>query len=140
MAQLGVDAGGGALDQAQRADETARHALARNREVLHGALGLRAPQGIGRHLQLAHAVVFDPESGTLACSFAHCINSALLQLGKGSGGWQGVASRAGGCANDTPLPAAWDDEGGPDRSVCTAVLHAQVVLAWPALHGIAGRA
>ncbi|KAG0753708.1 hypothetical protein G6F22_021339 [Rhizopus arrhizus] len=44
--------------------------------------------------------------------------------GKGSGGWQGVASRAGGCDNDTPLPAAWDDEGGPDRSACTAVLHA----------------
>jgi hypothetical protein len=50
-------------------------------KVLHGTLGLRAPQGIGRHLQLAHAVVFDSE--TLACSFAHCINSALLQLGKG---------------------------------------------------------
>ncbi|KAG0925272.1 hypothetical protein G6F31_018799 [Rhizopus arrhizus] len=102
VAQLGVDAGGSALDQAQRAEATTRHALARDREGLYGALGLRAPEGIGRHLQLAHAVIW----------------------GKGSGGWQGVASRAGGCDNDTPLPAAWDDEGGPDRSACTAVLHA----------------
>ena len=51
----------GRLDQAERADETTRHRLARDREILHRALGLRAPQRIGGHLQLAHAVVLDAE-------------------------------------------------------------------------------
>ena len=33
---------------------------ARDREVLDGALGLRPPQGVARHLDLAHRVVLDP--------------------------------------------------------------------------------
>jgi hypothetical protein len=49
----------GRLHQPERADETGRHGTARDRKVLHRALGLRAPQRIGRDLQLAHAVVFD---------------------------------------------------------------------------------
>ena len=63
--EAGVDLGRGGLDQAQRADEAARHRPAGDREVLHRALGLRAPQRVGGHPQLAHAVVFDAE-GLLA--------------------------------------------------------------------------
>ena len=62
QAQLDVDARGRGLDQAQRADELARHRLARDREIIDGALGLRAPQRIGGHLQLAHAVALNPET------------------------------------------------------------------------------
>src|ERR1700722_16567265 len=49
------------LDEAERADEGARQLDATDREVLDRALGLGAPQGLGGHLQLAHAVVLDPK-------------------------------------------------------------------------------
>ena len=52
---------GGLLDQRQRRDEAARHVQAADREVLDRALRLRAPQRVGRHLQLAHAVALDAE-------------------------------------------------------------------------------
>ena len=63
QAQPRIDLGRGRLDQAQRTDEAARHRAAGNREILHGTLGLRAPQGVGGHLQFAHAVVFGTERG-----------------------------------------------------------------------------
>jgi hypothetical protein len=78
MAELDVDVRGSALDQAEGADEAARHALPRHRKIIDGALGLRAPQRIGGHLQLAHAVVFNPET------LAHCFNSARLSWMKGN--------------------------------------------------------
>ncbi len=62
QAEGGVDVGRGRLDQTQRADETARHRYAGNGEVLHGALGLRAPERIGGDAQFAHAVVFGAEA------------------------------------------------------------------------------
>src|SRR5690606_33107226 len=62
QAQAAVDLGRRGLDQAQGADEPARQRPPRHREVLHRALGLRAPQRVGRHFELAHAVVFDAET------------------------------------------------------------------------------
>ena len=49
----------GALEQAERADLGALQASARDREVLHRALGLRAPQRVDGHPDLAHGVVLD---------------------------------------------------------------------------------
>ena len=60
--ELEVGGRRGPLDQAERADEVARHAQAADRKVLDRALRLRAPQRVGRHLQLAEAVSFDAES------------------------------------------------------------------------------
>ena len=56
-----VGAGRSGLDQRHRADEGARQRSAADREILHGALRLRAPQGLCRYLQFAHAVAFGPE-------------------------------------------------------------------------------
>jgi hypothetical protein len=47
------------LHGAQRGDEAARETHPADREVLHGALRLRAVQGVGRDPDLAHGVVFD---------------------------------------------------------------------------------
>lgn len=74
QSKLGVDAGCRGLDQAQRANETARHRLPGHREILHRALGLRAPQRVGGHLQFAHAVVFGPET------FAHLHSPHIADL------------------------------------------------------------
>jgi hypothetical protein len=49
----------GAFDQAQRANERAREAQIADGKVVHGALGLRGVEGMGGHLDLAHAVAFD---------------------------------------------------------------------------------
>ena len=51
-----VDLGGGALDDAERADERQRHALGADAEILERALGLRAPIAVGRHLDRAEGV------------------------------------------------------------------------------------
>ncbi len=59
--ELGVGQGRGLLDHADGADEGAWQRAAADRKVLHGALRLRAPERIGRHLQLAHAVAFGTE-------------------------------------------------------------------------------
>jgi hypothetical protein len=47
------------LDERQRADHFARHALAADAEILQGALRLRAPVMGGRHRDLAEAVLLD---------------------------------------------------------------------------------
>ena len=54
-----VGLGGGELDQRERAQEAARHRLARDREVEDGALRRGAVQGVGRDLHLAHRVALD---------------------------------------------------------------------------------
>src|SRR5258706_12700332 len=48
------------LAQRQRTNESARRGPPANREIVHGPLGLRTPQGVGRHLELTHAVTADP--------------------------------------------------------------------------------
>ncbi len=50
----------GRLQQGHGPDLVAVQAAERDREVLHGPLGLRPPQGVGRHPDLAHGVVLDP--------------------------------------------------------------------------------
>ena len=45
----------------ERVDERRRQRPAGDREVLHRTLGLRPPQRVPRHLDLAHRVVLDPE-------------------------------------------------------------------------------
>ncbi len=57
--ERGVGLRGCLFDQCQGTDETARQTLPADREVLHRALRLCAPEGIGRHFKLAHAVAFD---------------------------------------------------------------------------------
>jgi len=44
---------------ASAADQLHRHALAGNAEVLQAALGLRAPQAVGRDLDLAEGIALD---------------------------------------------------------------------------------
>jgi hypothetical protein len=62
-AQVLVDRGGAALDRGQRPDQDGVQRLAGHREVLDRALGLRAPQCVRGHLDLAHRVVLGAESG-----------------------------------------------------------------------------
>ena len=52
-----------ALINAERVHERRRDGPARNGEVLDRALGLRAPEGLGRHTHLAHRVVLDAVAG-----------------------------------------------------------------------------
>ena len=60
MAEIGIRLRGGGLDQAERANELARHRQAGNREIVDRALGLRAVERVGGHLEFAHAVALDP--------------------------------------------------------------------------------
>ena len=48
------------LDPGEGPDLGGFQATSRDREVLHRPLCLRAPQGVGRHPDLAHRVPFDP--------------------------------------------------------------------------------
>jgi hypothetical protein len=65
LVQLEVGAGARPLDETKRADESARHGEPADWEILHRALRLRAPQRVGGHSQLAHAVAFHAEA--VAC-------------------------------------------------------------------------
>ena len=58
--QPGVHQRGGPLDLRQRRDQAPLDAQAGDGEVLDGALRLRRPAGVGRHLDLAHGIVLDP--------------------------------------------------------------------------------
>ena len=49
-----VDFGGGALDQREGSDEAAGKAKAADGKIADGTLCLRAPEGLVRHLHLAH--------------------------------------------------------------------------------------
>ena len=55
--QRGVGARGGRLDVRQRLDVPGLERQAADREVLDRALGLGPPEGVARHLDLAHGVV-----------------------------------------------------------------------------------
>src|SRR6185437_11968877 len=55
--EIEVRIGGGGLDQTERANEFARQRQARDREIVHRALGLRAPQCVCGYLEFAHSVV-----------------------------------------------------------------------------------
>ena len=55
-AEVHVHLGGGALDDAETADDRLGHAFAADREILDRTLGLRAPIAVGRNLDRAEAV------------------------------------------------------------------------------------
>ena len=57
-AEREIGLGGGALDDGERGDQRARHALLADAEILARALGLRAPIAVGRHLDRPEAVGF----------------------------------------------------------------------------------
>ena len=59
QAELAVRLRGGELDEGQRSQESARHALARDREVQDRPLGRRAVQRADRDVHLAHRIALD---------------------------------------------------------------------------------
>ena len=63
QSEIPVDLRARRLEQAHRADLRAFESAPADREVLHRALGLRAPQGVDGHPHLAHRVVLDPVLG-----------------------------------------------------------------------------
>ncbi|EMA65853.1 30S ribosomal protein S5 [Halorubrum kocurii JCM 14978] len=67
--QVAVRLRGRLLDDAERADEPPAHRDPRDREVLDGALGLRAPVGVRRHLHLAEAVLLRAVVFAHTCAF-----------------------------------------------------------------------
>ena len=77
LAKLRIDLGRRQLDTGDGVNEGGGHRLPRHLEVVHGALGLGAIEGIGRHLQLSHAVVF----------LAHLAHGGLLEGGWNQAGW-----------------------------------------------------
>ena len=103
QAQPGIDLGRGALDQPQRADEATRHRPAGDGEVLHRPLRLRTPQRIGRHVQFAHAVVFDAgacgaglaRGGLLAGHQPSPGGIHGVRTGADAGGWRGPQDTPG---------------------------------------------
>ncbi len=81
--EVAVDLGGGLLEQAHRADHGAGHLVVAMREISQRALGLRAPIGVGRHLDRAHAVGLDPFGlgGIFTCVF-HVFDHAHIACGR----------------------------------------------------------
>ena len=75
-----------ALIKPERANEAARHRPAGNREVLHRALGLRAPQRIGGNAQLAHAVVLDAVAA-LACGSGRSLRHRRRSCSRSAGAY-----------------------------------------------------
>ncbi len=67
--QIAVDHRTGVLDQPHCADQFRRQRPAGNRKVLDGPLGLRPVISIGRHMDVAHRVVFDSK-------FAHRVSQS----------------------------------------------------------------
>ena len=59
VAEIQIGFGGGLLDKPEGLDEPTAEALAADREVLEGSLGLRAIEGIGRHPDLAERIALD---------------------------------------------------------------------------------
>ena len=55
VAEIQVGLGRGLLDQPEGLNETTTEALAADREVFEGTLGLRAVEGVGGHPDLAPA-------------------------------------------------------------------------------------
>ena len=95
-----VGLGGGELDQRQRPQEAARHALARDREVEDRPLGRGAVEGVRRDLHLAHRVAF--HAGRRGCGRGRVV-LMLLMVGDPV---RGRAGRAyGSAAPGTPRSA-----------------------------------
>ncbi len=61
--ELPIGFGGGALDERQRGDQRARHALFADAEIVAGALGLRAPIGFRCDLDRAERIGLGPGAG-----------------------------------------------------------------------------
>ena len=61
-AEVLVDLGGGLLEDAEGADQLARHDVVADIEMNQRALGLRSPVTVGRNLDRPHAVGFGPSS------------------------------------------------------------------------------
>src|SRR5262249_1644413 len=61
LTEVLVGHGRGLLDEAESTNEGARHPQTAQSEILYGALGLCAPERIGRNSQLAHTVALDPD-------------------------------------------------------------------------------
>ena len=61
--ELAVHPSARVLDGGQRVDYGERHALGRNAEEAPAALGLRAPQPLGGHLDRPEAVLLDARAG-----------------------------------------------------------------------------
>ena len=87
LVQLQVCARRRPLHEPERADEPARHGEPADREVLHRALRLRAPESIGGHFELPHAVAFHAEAVAY---------HALALLMTGSDCRRGTSFRDGG--------------------------------------------
>ena len=95
QAEVLVHLRAGALEQAERADLGALQAAARDREVLHGTLGLGAPQRLDGHPDLAHGVVLDAVFGLgsrvdsavghLMCSLLISVSRLRQWIGGGTG-------------------------------------------------------
>jgi hypothetical protein len=66
------------LDETQRPQEFARHSEAAHREILYRALGLRAPQGLEGHLQLAHTVALGSEGSSHRDTPGMCRTAARI--------------------------------------------------------------
>ena len=62
QAQFGIGLRRRLLDQRQGANEGSRQRATADRKIIDGALRLGAPERIGGHLELTHAVAFQPES------------------------------------------------------------------------------
>ena len=98
-AELGVDPRGGLLHPGDGDDVGRLEGGAADREVLHRALGLGAPEGVLGHLDLAHAVVL---GAGLAVVAAHACDRTQDRGGRDHPvlrGRQGSTTRTG-------LPAA----------------------------------
>ena len=121
-AELGVDVGGGGLEQRECVDDAGRHRLPADREVLDGPRRLRAPQGVGGHLHLAHRVVLGPEA--LRCDVAHApiIHVSPTSSGAVAASLSDAGSRAhaGRCGRRRdPLPYHLRrGHGSPSSSHC----------------------
>ena len=57
-AEIAVDLGRGALDQAERVHDLDRHAFAADAEIVQRALGLRAPEFVGGDIERPEGVAF----------------------------------------------------------------------------------
>ena len=87
QAQACIDFGRRRFHQAQGADEATRHRPSGDREVLHGPLCLRAPQGLRGHLQFAHAVVLDAGAARRLLAGHHRLLEGFHGLRAGEGRW-----------------------------------------------------
>src|SRR6185437_640770 len=63
QAQIRISRGRGLLDERERTDKSARHAIAADGEILCSALSLCSPERFGGDLQFPHAIAFETKRG-----------------------------------------------------------------------------